>query len=475
MKRNCTTRRDFMKTTAAGLAALALPNYASAALRASSEKPNIVVIFCDDLGYGDLGAFGHPTIRTPNLDKMAQEGQRWTNFYAAASVCTPSRAALMTGRLPIRSGMCSNKRRVLFPDSAGGIPEKEITLAEALKKQGYTTACVGKWHLGHLPQYLPTNNGFDSYFGIPYSNDMDRVPGGEYHEVCKNPEIALFQVPLLRNEEVVEKPADQTTITKRYTEETVKFIKKNKRNPFFVYLAHSMPHVPLFRSKKFVDKSLRGIYGDVIEEIDWSVGQVLQTLKKEGLDKKTMVVFTSDNGPWLVFEQHGGSAGLLRGGKGETFDGGMREPTIFWWPGKIKHGVVTDVGSTMDIFTTACKLAGGDIPRDRIIDGVDIRPALFGTGPSPRKVLFYYRGEDVYAIRKGAFKAHFYTKSAYGADKTVTKHYPPLLYNLEHDPSEKYDIAEKHPGIIEDIKKELEKHNEKLVKGENQLTKRIEE
>lgn len=464
-----------MKTTAAGLAALALPNYASAALRASSEKPNIVVIFCDDLGYGDLGAFGHPTIRTPNLDKMAQEGQRWTNFYAAASVCTPSRAALMTGRLPIRSGMCSNKRRVLFPDSAGGIPEKEITLAEALKKQGYTTACVGKWHLGHLPQYLPTNNGFDSYFGIPYSNDMDRVPGGEYHEVCKNPEIALFQVPLLRNEEVVEKPADQTTITKRYTEETVKFIKKNKRNPFFVYLAHSMPHVPLFRSKKFVDKSLRGIYGDVIEEIDWSVGQVLQTLKKEGLDKKTMVVFTSDNGPWLVFEQHGGSAGLLRGGKGETFDGGMREPTIFWWPGKIKHGVVTDVGSTMDIFTTACKLAGGDIPRDRIIDGVDIRPALFGTGPSPRKVLFYYRGEDVYAIRKGAFKAHFYTKSAYGADKTVTKHYPPLLYNLEHDPSEKYDIAEKHPGIIEDIKKELEKHNEKLVKGENQLTKRIEE
>ena len=295
---------------------------------AEDESPNIVVIFCDDLGYGDLGAFGHPTIRTPNLDRMAAEGQKWTNFYVGASVCTPSRAALMTGRLPIRSGMCSDKRRVLFPNSGGGLPDDEFTIAEVLRSSGYRTACVGKWHLGHLQQFLPTNHGFDRYFGIPYSNDMDRVRGAPNYR--QHPDLvrsAHYNVPLLRNTQIVERPAEQTTITRRYAEESVRFVRENSDVPFFLYLAHSLPHIPLFRSTEFVGHSLRGIYGDVIEEIDSTVGKILEAVR--GLDRKTLVVFTSDNGPWLTFDELGGSAGLLRGGKGGTFEGGMREPTIF--------------------------------------------------------------------------------------------------------------------------------------------------
>ena len=259
------------------LACLAMLSFATSSF--ASDKPNFVVIFCDDLGYGDLACFGHPTIQTPHLDRMAAEGMKLTQFYSASSVCTPSRAALLTGRLPIRSGMCSTKRRVLFPDSDGGIPASEVTLAEALKEQGYATAAIGKWHLGHLPQYLPTNNGFDSYFGIPYSNDMDKLASApKYRQANFEPKTEYFNVPLMRDTEVVERPADQTTITKRYTEEAIKRIQENKEGSFFVYLAHSMPHVPLFRSEEFAGRSRRGTYGDVIEEIDWSVGQVLQTL-----------------------------------------------------------------------------------------------------------------------------------------------------------------------------------------------------
>ncbi|MCK4988867.1 MAG: sulfatase-like hydrolase/transferase, partial [Bacteroidales bacterium] len=258
----------------------------------TSTQPNIVIIFCDDLGYGDLGTFGHPTIRTPNLDQMAEEGQKWTNFYVGASVCTPSRAALITGRLPIRNGMCGN-RRVLFPDSPGGLQDSEVTIAEVLKTRGYSTACVGKWHLGHLKEYLPTNHGFDSYFGISYSNDMDWVKTDNFWSDAvnnmKEPEYEFWNVPLMRNEEIIERPAVQTTITKRYTEESVRFIRENKDRPFFLYLAHNLPHVPLFTSETFEDVSLRGLYGDVIEEIDWSVGQVLEVLRTEGLAENTMV------------------------------------------------------------------------------------------------------------------------------------------------------------------------------------------
>jgi arylsulfatase A len=438
----------------------------------ASKKPNFIIIFCDDLGYGDLSCFGHPTIRTPNLDKMAAEGQRWTNFYVGASVCTPSRAALLTGRLPIRSGMCSNQRRVLFPDSAGGLPQSEVTIAEALKTQGYATACVGKWHLGHLPQYLPTNNGFDSYFGIPYSNDMDRI-AGEGRQAMFEPKVEYFNVPLMRNEEIIERPADQNTITKRYTQEAIKFIEKSKNRPFFLYLAHNLPHVPLFVSQQFKGRSLRGLYGDVVEEIDSGVGQILETLHRHGLAENTFVVFTSDNGPWLIFNEHGGSAGLLRDGKGCTFEGGMREPCIMWWPGKIKAGVVNDMGATMDLYTTILTLAGAKVPDDRVVDGLDLSPALFGTGPSPRKTMFYYREAKLYAARKGPYKAHFITKPAYGSG-AEKMHDPPLLYHLGHDPSEKYDISKDHPEVIEDIKKEVALHLANLTPGEDQLAKRIE-
>jgi len=453
--------------TAALLAGWSLVGAGAAAERA--DRPNVVIVFCDDLGYGDLGCYGHPTIRTPNLDRMAQEGQKWTNFYAAASVCTPSRAALLTGRLPIRNGMASDRRRVLFPDSAGGLPPDEVTIAEALKPLGYATACVGKWHLGHLPQYLPTRQGFDSYFGIPYSNDMDRVadsPKGR--EAFWDPKIEYWNVPLMRDERIVERPADQNTITKRYAEESVAFLRKNRDRPFFLYLAHSMPHVPLFTSDEFRGTSLRGLYGDVIEEIDWSVGRVLDTLRELKLDRKTLVVFTSDNGPWLIFNEHGGSAGLLRDGKGCTFEGGMREPALFWWPGTIEPGVVADLGCTMDLLPTLCTLAGADLPADRVLDGMDISPALLGTGPSPRDAMFYYRGVQLYAVRQGPFKAHFITRPAYGPGKPET-HDPPLLYHLGHDPSEQYDVAAKYPEAVAAIRELAEAHKAAMQPGEPQL------
>jgi arylsulfatase A-like enzyme len=464
-------RRQFVKFLSAGAISMALPGCASFNPGSVKEKkPNFIIIFCDDLGYGDLTCYGHPTIRTPNLDKMAVEGQKWTNFYVGASVCTPSRAALLTGRLPIRSGLCG-RRRVLFPDSAGGLPQREVTIAEALKDKGYTTACVGKWHLGHLKQYLPTSNGFDSYFGIPYSNDMDRV-AGEGRQAFLEPKVEYWNVPLMRDEEIIERPADQNTITKRYNEEACKFIRESKNKPFFLYLAHNLPHVPLFVSQKFRDKSLRGLYGDVIEEIDYGVGQILSILRREGLAENTFVVFTSDNGPWLIFNEHGGSAGLLRGGKGSTFEGGMREPCIMWWPGKIEPGVVNEIGSTMDIYTTILTLAGAKVPTDRVVDGLDLSPALFETGPSPRKNMFYYREGKLYAVRKGPYKAHFITRSGYGKDETK-HHDPPLLYNLEHDPSEKYDISKDHPEVITEIRKEVALHLANLKVGEDQLSKRI--
>ena len=273
----------------------------AALLAIASAKPNFVIIFCDDLGYGDLSCFGHPTIHTPHLDRLATEGQKWTSFYVAAPVCTPSRAALMTGRLPIRTGMCSSKRRVLFPDSTRGLPQSEVTLPEAPKAAGYATAMVGKWHLGHLPDYLPTAHGFDSYYGIPYSNDMDRLPGkgAKGRDGLMDPKTEYWNVPLMHNTEILERSPNQAYLTRNYTQQAVAYLEAQAKSeqPFFLYLAHSMPHVPIFASGAFAGTSQAGRYGDVIEEIDWSVGQVIQALKENGLDENTVVVFTSDNGP----------------------------------------------------------------------------------------------------------------------------------------------------------------------------------
>lgn len=438
------------------------------------KRPNIVIIFADDLGYGDLGCFGHPTIATPNLDRMAVEGQKWTSFYVAACVCTPSRAALQTGRYPIRNGMCSNRRRVLFPDSAGGLPQSEITLAKMLKANGYRTHAIGKWHLGHLPQFLPTSHGYDSYFGIPYSNDMDAVANSPKGRAkFWKPEIEYWNVPLMRDEKIVERPANQHTITRRYTEDAIRHIKTESKQPFFIYLAHNLPHVPLFRSPEFADRSLRGLYGDVVEEIDWSVGKILETLREENLAENTLVVFTSDNGPWLSFESHGGSAGLLRDGKGSTWEGGMREPTVFWWPGTAKPGVVRDMGSTLDLLPTLAALTGSRKPTDRILDGFDLSGVIRGESSSPRDEMFYYHGEEVYAVRKGPYKAHFKTKTSYVGQKEAKVHDPPLLFHIEHDPSEKYNIASDHPDILEQMKKLKAKHEMSIQPVDNQLIKRI--
>jgi arylsulfatase A-like enzyme len=435
--------------------------------------PNIIIVFADDLGYGDLGVYGHPTIRTPHLDRMAMEGQKWTNFYVGASVCTPSRAALMTGRLPIRSGMMSAKSRVLFPDSHGGLPPDEVTIAEVLKAAGYATGAIGKWHLGHRPQYLPTKQGFDSYYGIPYSNDMDKTPDApaERWELFRNPRSEHFHVPLMRNEEIIERPVDQDTLTRRYGLQAVEFIRRNRSRPFFLYLAHNLPHVPLFRSKEFAGVSLRGLYGDVVEEVDWSVGQVLDTVRGEGLASNTLVVFTSDNGPWLLFDDHGGSAGPLRDGKGCTWEGGMREPAIFWWPGKISPAVVHDMGSTLDLLPTLARIAGGAAPTDRTLDGYDISPALFGTGRSPRQEMFFWREERLFAVRVGDYKAHFTTRSGYGPDQEV-QHEPPLLFHLGVDPGESWNIAAKHPDIIDRIRRRANEHKASIQPVKNQLEER---
>jgi arylsulfatase A-like enzyme len=429
----------------------------------TSSPPNFVIIFCDDLGYGDLGCFGHPTIHTPHLDRMAAEGLRFTQFYASAPVCTPSRAGLLTGRYAIRSGLCSDQRRVLFPDSTGGLPEDEITIAEALKSRGYATACIGKWHLGHLPEYLPTRHGFDHYFGIPYSNDMQ--PNAVRR---KWPPL-----PLLRDTEVIEEEPDQRLLTERYTSESIQFLKDiaaqgDDAPPFFLYLPHTMPHTPLFASERFSGHSHRGLYGDVVETIDWSTGEILRTLSELGFAENTLVVFTSDNGPWRTQGPRGGSAGLLRGGKGSTWEGGMREPAIAWWPSRIKPGVTTGLGSTLDLFPTLLALAEVREPADRPLDGYDLSPLLLKGQASPRNTFFYYRDAEATAVRRGPWKLHVKTQAGYGQPKPDI-HDPPLLYHLEQDPSEEYNVAAQHMDIVAELESLLQKHVAETTPGKPQL------
>ena len=423
------------------------------------------------MGYGDIGVFGNPTISTPNLDKMGYEGQKWTQFYSAASVCTPSRAALLTGRLPVRSGMASSKNPVLFPNSLNGLPQSEFTLAEKLKERDYKTAIVGKWHLGHKKKYLPLNHGFDYYYGIPYSNDMDKINNNNYWSEYERKTLNSnsYNVPLMENYEIIERPVDQTTITSRYVDKAIKLINNYKDDSFFIFLSHNLPHIPLYASKEFLGKSKRGLYGDVIEEIDHGVGLILKELKNLKIDKKTIVVFTSDNGPWLVYKSHSGSAGLLRNGKGTTWEGGVRVPTIFWGS-NIKPGVINDIGSTLDIYTTFLSLSNVKLQNDMIIDGLDLSKTLFYQKKSPREQMFFYKGDELFAVRLNNLKLHFKTTDWF---KKPVSHNPPLLFDLDKDPSEKYNIYQKNEDKIKEILKLVEKHNKKMIRGENQLINRL--
>ena len=445
-------------------------------LRAQPGRPpNFIIILADDQGYGDLGSYGHPTLRTPNLDRMAAEGQRWTSFYAAP-VCTPSRAQLMTGRLAVRTGLAGG---VLFPDSTGGLQPSEITIAEVLKTRGYATAAVGKWHLGVLPEYLPMKQGFDSYFGIPYSNDMDQTGGDlsadERFRRYMNPKIEYFNVPLMRDGATIERPAQQTTITKRYTDEGIQFIQSHRDQPFFLYLAHNLPHMPLFRSKEFERHSQRGLYGDAVEEIDWNVGRILTALRELKIERNTLVLYMSDNGPWAPYLEQGGSAGLLRGAKASTWEGGMRVPAIFWWPGTIESSVVSGIGSELDILQTFASLASAQPPTDRPLDGYDLSPALKGAGPSPRHALFYYAstGSGVLsAVRRDAFKAHFVVPVSNTGSAASSDPANPQLYNLDEDPSEKFDLAAKRPEVLKDLRAVADEHLKTVVPVKNQITTR---
>lgn len=423
MPREAQTRRSFLRSSlSAGLALAAggCLHHRSTPDRVR-QPPNFVIVFADDLGYGDLACYGNHQIKTPNLDRMAAEGLRFTDFYACAAVCTPSRIGLMTGRYQIRSGLT----QVLFPKDAAGFPNSEISIAAALKPLGYATAIVGKWHLGCRPEHLPTRHGFDYYFGIPYSNDMTPTP-------------------LLRNEQVIEEPAQQASLTARYTQEAVKFIKDNRNRPFFLYLPHTMPHVPLAVSPTFQGKSAGGIYGDVIEEIDWSVGQLLATIRECGLDENTLVIFTSDNGPWLEKKADAGTAGILRAGKATPFEGGIREPAIARWPGKIAPGrVERRPAITLDLFPTLLGLAGGKPPTDRAIDGQDIAPVLLGTGQRANEDFFFYIGQNLRAHRSGPWKVVLPAKTA-----TRPSDPHPMLFHLENDPSERNNLASTYPQVL---------------------------
>jgi arylsulfatase A-like enzyme len=454
------------------LAALLLSTAASAlaAEDPAARPPNVILVVADDLGWGDLSSYGHPTIRTPHLDRMAREGQRWTSFYAGAPYCTPSRAALLTGRLPVRSGMASESYTVLYPDSTGGLPASEVTIGEILEGRGYETAVIGKWHLGHRPEFLPTRHGFDLYFGIPYSNDMDAVPDTPATRIEK-PRNEYFNVPVYRDEKVVERPARQDTITRRYVEESIRFIQANRDRPFFLYLAHTMPHVPLFADTPFAGRSPRGPYGDVVEEIDGGMGRLIETLAALGLDRRTLVVFSSDNGPWRGQQGLGGSAGLLRDGKGTTFEGGVRVPAIFWWPGTIAPGVVREMGSLLDVLPTLAALAGAPRPEGRVLDGYDLTSVLRGAGPSPRRTYFYYRSATLQAVRSGPFKLVFFTRPD-GHDEPPRPVDPPWLFDLDQDPGEQYDVAAQRPEVVADLRRLADEHRRGVAPAEDQIAKR---
>ena len=409
---------------------------------ASARSPNVVVIFIDDMGYGDIGPYGATKQRTPHLDRMAKEGMKLTSFYAAP-VCSVSRAQMMTGCYGARVSVPG----VYFPGQSVGLNPSEVTVAERLKEKGYATQIIGKWHLGDQPEFLPTRQGFDHYLGIPYSNDM----------LKKSADTKIPVVPLLRDEKIVElMDGDaQTRLVEIYTKEAVDFIGRNKDKPFYLYFAHNAVHTPIHPGAAFAGKSSNGRFGDWVEEVDWSVGQVLEALRSQGLDKDTLVVFTSDNGPWLVKGTDGGSAGPLRGGKGSTWEGGVREPTIAWWPGHVPAGSVNDaVAGTIDLLPTFVSLAGGTVPATPVIDGRDITSILLGQSKdSAREAHYYFAAYDLQAVRQGRWKLAIAPQSEGMNAKKGPKLAAGLrLYDLDAEIGEQTDVAAQHPEIVAKLK-----------------------
>jgi len=429
---------------------------ASVPLGAAERPPNIVIIFIDDMAYADVGPFGAKGYRTPHLDRMAEEGRVFTDFYVTQAVCSASRAGLMTGSYNVRVGI----RGALGPNAKHGINSSEVTLAEICKQKGYATACYGKWHLGHHRQFLPMQHGFDDYFGLPYSNDM-----WPYHP--ERPD-AFPDLPLVDQNDVVNPavtPKEQTQLTTWYTARAVSFIERNKDRPFFLYVPHSMVHVPLFVSEKFRGKSGAGLFGDTVMEVDWSVGQILEALRENGIDRDTLVIFTSDNGPWLSYGDHAGSAGPLREGKGTMFDGGCREPAIMWWPGEIPAGTTCrEPAMTIDILPTVAHLIGAQLPEHRI-DGKNIWPLIKGEpgAASPQEAYYFYYGRQLQAIRMGRWKMHFpHEYRTLGGRPGGTGGMPvryeqaeigEALFDLETDIGETKDVKNEHPEVVARINK----------------------
>jgi arylsulfatase A-like enzyme len=421
-------------------------------LAAAERPPNFVVVYADDLGYGDIGCFGAKGYTTPNLDRMAAEGVRFTSFCVAQAVCSASRTALLTGCYPNRVGILG----ALGPASRIGIHADETLLPEVLKARGYATAIYGKWHLGHHEPFLPQQHGFDDYFGLPYSNDM-----WPFHPTAKFPKLPLISGNKIVNPNVTAE--DQTHLTTWYTEHAVQFIEKNREKPFFLYVPHSMPHVPLYVSEKFKGKTEQGLFGDVISEIDWSVGQILETIQRCQLEQDTLVIFTSDNGPWLSYGNHAGSAGPLREGKGTAWEGGVRVPCVMRWPGKIRPGgECRELAATIDLLPTFAKLAGAPLPKNKI-DGIDVSVLLTGddSTKSPRDSYSYYWGQELHAVRNGQWKLHFPHKyrslEKPGRDGQPGPYREQScqleLYDLSADVAESKNVAAEHPEKVAELQK----------------------
>ena len=447
--------------------------------QAQKRTPNIVIIFIDDMGYADIGPFGAKGYATPHLDRMAKEGRKFTDFYVTQAVCSASRAGLLTGCYNVRVGILG----ALGPKATHGINASEITLAEICKQKGYATACYGKWHLGHHKKFLPMQHGFDDYFGLPYSNDMWPYHPGVLHLPMEQRLKKWAHLPLIDGNSVINPKVtgkDQEQLTTQYTERAVQFIEKNKNNPFFVYLPHSMVHVPLYVSDKFKGKSGAGLFGDVMMEVDWSVGKILDTLRKHKLDKNTLVIFTADNGPWLSYGDHAGSAAPLREGKGTMFDGGCRESTLMWWPGKIPAGsVCREPAMTIDLLPTIAQLIGAKLPEHKI-DGKNIWTLMKNSksAKSPQEAYYFYYGKQLQAIRMGKWKLHFphgYRTMAgkHGGKGGVPTKYSQAriglsLFDLDKDIGETTDIKEKHPEIMAKMQKFGEAMREELGDSKRQ-------